>query len=232
MTPKENLMNRSRPISLVRAIVKAKVLEADWPIGRVEDLVAFNPPHRLRRGQTARYLGMKALPTEGSVAWSGEWRPFASGSRFMQWDTLFARITPSLENGKTALVDFLDEGEIAAGSTEFIVLRPREGVPAGLPYCLARSAPFRAHAAANMTGSSGRRRVPAADLAAYPLPVPRPEALAALGRALDPIFERIRIHAKELRGLDELLESLLPRLLSGELRFPTLRGPRTSCTGP
>lgn len=39
-----------------------------------------------------------------------------------------ARITPSLENGKTAYVDILDDDEVGYGSTEFIVLREKEDV--------------------------------------------------------------------------------------------------------
>ena len=62
--------------------------------------------------------------------------------RFMNGDAL-ARITPCLENGKTAYVDFLDEGQVGWGSTEYIVLRPKAPLPPEFAYCLARSDEFR-----------------------------------------------------------------------------------------
>ena len=83
------------------------------------------------------------------------------GSRFANGDTLFARITPCTENGKTALVRGLAEREVATGSTEFIVLRPRPNVT--LPkfaYYLAKNPVFRSFAVSRMIGTSGRQRVP------------------------------------------------------------------------
>jgi type I restriction enzyme S subunit len=144
-----------------------------------------------------------------------------SGARYRQGDTLLARITPCLENGKVALVDFLEDGVIGWGSTEYIVLRPREPLPEAFAYCLARDPDFVAYAVARMNGSSGRQRVSAAAIAEYVLPLPAPVALERFGRLARPIFDRITQLVRENRTLAELRDALLPRLLSGSLSTST-----------
>ena len=96
-----------------------------WEVGPLGDVIEVNPPRAIKRGTVARHVEMAALPTSSPQV--GQWirRAFTSGSRFTSGDTLLARITPSLENGKAPLVDFLDDGETGWGSTEFIVLRPK-----------------------------------------------------------------------------------------------------------
>jgi type I restriction enzyme S subunit len=145
-------------------------------------------------------------------------RPAGSGARFKDRDTLIARITPCLENGKTALVDFLPEGEVGWGSTEFIVLRPRPGVPIALAYLLARHEPFRAHLIGSMIGTSGRQRVPSSAVMAWKMAKPDPAVLAAFGQLIDPLFQRIRAADFEGQTLGTLRDTLLPKLISGELR--------------
>ncbi len=89
----------------------------------------------------------------------------ASGTKFIKGDTLLARITPCLENGKTAYVDFLENEQVGWGSTEYIVIRPSNGRPSSLGYMIARLDPFRAKAIQTMTGTSGRQRASAQALA-------------------------------------------------------------------
>ena len=195
-------------------------LPPGWRTGTTEDLIEFNPRVPLRKGEESVYVDMKALPTEGPSVRDVARRGYKSGARFLNGDTLFARITPCLENGKSGLVDFLAPQEVAAGSTEFIVMRPREGVPRGLPYCVARLPVFRAHAIANMTGTSGRQRVPAESLRTWSMAIPPPPVLQELGEVIDPLFAGISANMQERRVLTELRETLLPRLLSGELQLP------------
>jgi type I restriction enzyme, S subunit len=191
-----------------------------WEVGSPDAFVEFDPTIPLRKGTDAVYADMKAIPTSGPAV--SEWtrRAYAGGTRFQQGDTLLARITPCLENGKSALVDFLADGEVAFGSTEFIVLRPRPGVPRVWPYCLVRHEPFRAHAIANMTGSSGRQRVSAGALLGFRLAVPPAEVLRRFGAVSDPLFERITANTRESTTLASLRDALLPKLISGELRVP------------
>ena len=127
-----------------------------WLWVPASELVEFNPTELLRKGTVAPYLDMAALPTSGSWPDLPALREFGSGMRFRNGDTLLARITPCLENGKTAFVQNLPQGALAWGSTEFIVLRPKAPVPAEYAYLLARDKAFRDHAIRSMTGTSGR----------------------------------------------------------------------------
>ena len=84
---------------------------------------------------------------------------FSSGTKFINRDTLLARITPCLENGKTAYVTFLDKNQVGWGSTEYIVMRPKGELHPFFAYALARNTDFRAYAEGCLAGSSGRQRV-------------------------------------------------------------------------
>lgn len=191
-----------------------------WVVGGLSSFVELNPRLSMKRGTEAVYVEMKSLPTSGPSVSDWTTREYKGGARFQQDDTLLARITPCLENGKSALVDFLDGGQIAFGSTEYIVLRPRSGVPRVWPYCLVRFEPFRAHAIANMTGSSGRQRVAVDALEGFQLAVPPAEVLADFGAATESLFQRITANVNESRTLAALRDTLLPKLISGELRVP------------
>ncbi len=195
-----------------------------WEVKPLPEMLEVNPTRALRKGYVAPYLDMANMPTCGHTPDSVIDRPFGSGMRFVNGDTLVARITPCLENGKTAFVDFLKSGQVGWGSTEYIVLRPREPLPAEFAYCLARSESFRDFAIQSMTGSSGRQRVPAASLdhlllSAAPEPIAR-----AFGRAVAPQFARASEAAAESRTLAALRDTLLPKLISGELRVADAEG--------
>jgi type I restriction enzyme, S subunit len=214
-----------RPTGLVEAVAilfpdsfNQNGLPAGWEITPIEALVEINPLTSLKAGSIAPYVDMAALPTRSARIETWIERAAGSGARFKNNDTLIARITPCLENGKTALVDFLPEGQVGRGSTEFIVLRPRPGVPAGLPYLLARHGPLRAHLIASMSGTSGRQRVPPSALAAWEMAKPDRAVLAAFGQIVNPLFERILKADNERQTLASLRDTLLPRLISGQLR--------------
>ncbi|MCL4852481.1 MAG: restriction endonuclease subunit S, partial [Bryobacteraceae bacterium] len=98
-------------------------IPAGWCVRPLSEVLKLNPLVQLRKGEVAPYLEMSNVPTQGHRAMDWVERPFGSGSKFMNGDVLLARITPCLENGKTALVDFLRECQIGWGSTEFIVMR-------------------------------------------------------------------------------------------------------------
>ncbi|EQD68825.1 restriction modification system DNA specificity domain protein, partial [mine drainage metagenome] len=115
-----------------------------WRVRPVSSAVEVNPERRLGRGQEAPYVEMGNLPTSGARVTGWVRRPFGSGSRFQNGDVLVARITPCLENGKTAYVDFLEDTETGWGSTEFLVLRFKPPLPTQSMYLLARTAGFRA----------------------------------------------------------------------------------------
>lgn len=140
----------------------------------------------------------------------------ATGSRFELGDVLFARITPCLENGKTALVQFLEHGEMAVGSTEFIVLR---GISVGpsFTYCAARSDEFRRHAIQTMSGADGRQRVASEAFDTLQLVEPSAEISDAFERVVGPLLESAYAVAVQNRALARTRDLLLPRLVTGRL---------------
>ena len=163
---------------------------------------------------------MANMPTRGHSPDSIVERPFGSGMRFTNGDTLVARITPCLENGKTAYVDFLEPEQVGWGSTEYIVLRPKPPLPTEYAYCLARSSPFREFAIQSMTGSSGRQRVPAEALGHFNVVVPSDEIAAEFGKLVSPLFARANISSPNHEPSTGFRDTLLPKLISGELRVP------------
>lgn len=191
-----------------------------WEVAALTERIDVNPRRSLRKGQAAPYLPMANMPTHGHMPDSVGVRPFGSGMRFTNGDTLVARITPCLENGKTAYVDFLADCEIGWGSTEYIVLRPRPPLPNQFAYCLARSARFREFAIQNMSGTSGRQRVPPASLRGFLMAVPPRRLAARFGEIVGSLFERANQAGHESRTLTALRDSLLPKLISGEIRVP------------
>ncbi|MEU7365994.1 restriction endonuclease subunit S [Streptomyces hygroscopicus] len=184
----------------------------------VTELVEFNPKVAKPSAEEPVYVDMAALQTSraGIPVWTR--RAPKSGPRFMNGDTLLARITPCLENGKTGFVNFMEDGEVGLGSTEFIVMRSRHGVPAEVSYFLARDGRFREHAIRNMVGTSGRQRVSAADVANYFVNRPEVDALAAFGREAEVAFAYMKSLQGENRNLATLRDTLLPQLMSGRLR--------------
>lgn len=186
-----------------------------WLVKPLTDAFDVNPPRLLRRGATAPYLDMKSMPTDGHAAETFTYREAGSGMRFINGDTLVARITPCLENGKTAFVDFLRDGEVGWGSTEYIVLRSKPPLPDVFGYCLARTAEFRDYAIQSMTGTSGRQRVAAAALSHFHIAIPSHETATAFGNFIRPIFSKVKEGIHESRTLTELRDLLLPKLLSG-----------------
>ena len=121
----------------------------------LDKVVAFNPRETIRKGTSAPYIDMASLPIEGCRPENPILRGFNSGSRFRNGDTLLARITPCLENGKTGYVQCLPEGEVGWGSTEFIVMRGMPPISPEYIYLMARDQSFRSHAILSMTGTSG-----------------------------------------------------------------------------
>jgi len=182
------------------------------------EIIEFNPKTLKPSNKKAVYVDMSTLSTRRAGIQTWTYREPKSGTRFLNGDTLLARITPCLENGKAGFVDFMSEGEVGVGSTEFIVMRSRSDIPSELTYFLARNERFRAHAVRNMVGSSGRQRVSAASLAGFLVNRPTDEALTNFGAAASKIFVHMKSLENESRTLAALRDALLPQLMSGRLR--------------
>lgn len=183
----------------------------------VSDYAFLNPKRTLAKNQVARSIDMSQLSTSGAFPSGWEMKPFNGGMRFTNGDTLLARITPCLENGKTAFIDFLDDGEVAFGSTEYIVLAPKNDTPPEMLYCLARYPAFVDYAVKNMNGSSGRQRVSAETVGQYRLPLFDKHSLVLFKEVVSPMFLKMRYNSLENMRLAELRDALLPKLMSGEV---------------
>ena len=183
------------------------------------DYAFINPARTIAKGRTARCIDMSSLPTKGTFPNDWTFKEYNGGMKFQNGDTIMARITPCLENGKTAYINFLDEGEVAFGSTEYIVLSPQDGLCPELLYFLARHDDFVSYAVAHMNGSSGRQRVSGNDIANYVMPEISSETMNVISEKLHGIMEVIKNNSLESRCLAELRDTLLPRLMSGELKL-------------
>ena len=183
----------------------------------VSDYAFLNPKRTLAKNQVARSIDMSQLSTSGAFPSGWEMKPFNGGMRFTNGDTLLARITPCLENGKTAFIDFLDDGEIGFGSTEYIVLAPKNYTPPEMLYCLARYPAFVDYAVKNMNGSSGRQRVSAETVGQYRLPLFDKHSLVLFKEVVSPMFLKMRYNSLENMRLAVLRDALLPKLMSGEI---------------
>ncbi len=198
--------------------IDGELVPSGWSLSPLPDAIEVNPKRTLKKGDFVPYLDMKNMPTKGHCPESWRLREFKSGTRFMNGDTLLARITPCLENGKTAFVDTLADGEIAWGSTEYIVLCPNPPLPGEYGYYLARSDELRLFAIQNMTGSSGRQRVPADCFEQFLICVPPAAIAQRFGEIVGPLMQQVTKNCQQSESLLETRDALLPKLLSGELR--------------
>lgn len=183
----------------------------------LDDLVEFNPKIQISAGAEVTYVEMRDLPENGMNVGGFIKRNFSAGSKFQLYDTLLARITPCLENGKTAFVNFLEKEEKAFGSTEFIVMRAKERISPYFVYFIAREERFRQFAISSMVGSSGRQRVQAEILPSFEMIKPDDERMMDFHALAKPVFDKIYLNARESKDLTALRDILLPRLMRGEI---------------
>jgi type I restriction enzyme S subunit len=192
-----------------------------WRSAPVSEELSIDPKRAIPKGQQVRFVPMAGLSETTMHIATTELRVDPGGSRFMNDDTLFARITPCLENGKTAFVQILEPGEVGAGSTEFIVLRGRSLTPEYV-YLLARSDPFREHAIKSMSGATGRQRVRRGAFDTFYVVVPPDNVLARFSQLVRPLFQESYILFRAQSVLRAARDLLLPRLISGQIDVDTL----------
>jgi len=191
----------------------------DWEEGTISDLIDFNPTRKLAKDTTAPFLEMSNLSTSTYAPTDWYDRAFSSGTKFKNGDTLLARITPCLENGKTAYVDFLNEGQIGWGSTEFIVLHSKVGLHPFLSYVVAKYQDFRDYAESCMAGSSGRQRVDVDNLKNYPISIPDTITSNRFNADVESFVPKMQINNKQIRNLKIQRDILLLKLMSNEINF-------------
>ncbi|WP_223670367.1 restriction endonuclease subunit S [Kangiella shandongensis] len=176
----------------------------------ISDIVDFNPKRPIKKGETKPFIEMAALPVDNrDVSELGEREFKGGGSKFKNGDTLFARITPCLENGKTAKVNCLNQDEHGHGSTEFIVMSAKEPeYDEDYVYYLARHPEFRAYAQSRMEGTSGRQRVAWQSLAEFEFDYPDKDIRKEAGKFLKEIDDKVALNAKTNQTLEQIAQAL------------------------
>jgi type I restriction enzyme, S subunit len=192
-----------------------------WSAMAASEAISIDPKTPVPKGVVAPFVPMMSVSENAMHIWPIEGRVSTSGARFVNGDTLFARITPCLENGKTAYVQCLEAGQVAIGSTEFIVLRPRR-LSAEAVYLLARSDGFRQHAIKSMSGATGRQRVRREAFDSYFVAVPDADLLSVFGGIVKPMFDESYRLFSASQTLHATRNLLLPRLISGEIDLDKL----------
>lgn len=181
-------------------------MKSEWQTARAADFMDFNPRLSIKKGTVATKISMDKLRPFTKAVPSVEQAEFSGGTKFANGDTIMARITPCLENGKTAFVDCLRENEIAFGSTEFIVLRAKPGVSdPQFVYYLATSPEFRNVAIKSMVGSSGRQRVQQPVLENLELTVPKLPEQEKIGHFLAELDDKIALNERVNDNLQKQL---------------------------
>lgn len=170
-------------------------MTSEWSTIRAADFIDFNPRLSLKKGAIATKVAMDKLKPFSKKIPETEKAEFNGGVKFCNGDTVMARITPCLENGKTAYVDMLDDGEIGFGSTEFIVMRAKAGISdPQFVYYTAINPTFRNVAIKSMVGSSGRQRVQQSVLEELELSVPDLDEQRRIGSFLARLDEKIALN--------------------------------------
>lgn len=180
-----------------------------WEEKTFSDVIEINNYPSAEKGEEYSYVGMKHLERNQRAIETVKAKEYTySQPRFQNGDTLFARITPCLENGKTAFVDALDEGDIAFGSTEFVVLSATEEVLPKFVYYTVRRPEIRNFAIKHMTGTSGRQRVPLDVFDEKKIKVPPLEEQRKIVNFLDGLDSKI----EENRRIEQKLDSIALRI--------------------
>lgn len=189
-----------------------------WNWCKLEDAIQLDPKVTLTKERMKQFIPMSALSTSSMVLDESQFTETTSnsGSKFQNGDTLLARITPCLENGKTAYVSGLKSDEGAVGSTEYIVMRAKT-INSYMVYLLARTDDFRQSAINSMSGSDGRQRVKSDKLKMLDYLHPTSELVEKFENVEEPIFEKICKLSKQMQQAKQARDLLLPKLMSGEV---------------
>ncbi|WKS31506.1 restriction endonuclease subunit S [Corynebacterium propinquum] len=180
----------------------------------IDQAILINPKVSIKRGDKVPFVSMDQIrPGIRSVV-AVDNRTFTSGSKFEPGDVLMARITPCLENGKIARYEGFD---VAAGSTEFIVVRGKPGVTiTNYLYYWLWSPRIRELAISNMAGTSGRQRVRTDAFTAEEYDFPSLTEQRAIADVLGALDDKIAANQRVISDAAELCEALVQKSISGE----------------
>lgn len=189
-------------------------MRSEWKVVKLSDIAEFNPREALPKGTIAKKVAMDKLQPFCRDIPSYEIEAFNGGTKFRNGDTIMARITPCLENGKTAKVNVLEENEVGFGSTEYIVFRAKQGVDADYLYYLISSPLVRGPAIKSMVGSSGRQRVQTDVLQNLKILLPTYDEQKKIGSILHDLDDKIAINTRINKNLHQQYMLLVDRFIS------------------
>ena len=203
-------------VKMVDSGTEFGVIPEGWEVKTLLEVVSVNPTTKTQSDKIT-HVPMESLSNTLSTIDTGKVlkKDKLTGSKFINGDTLFARITPCLQNGKTALVNILKECEVACGSTEFIVFRPKV-LTSTFIYILARSHTFRETAILTMSGASGRQRVRTDFFENYKVIVPTKNILLEFEEKVGKYFSLALCLSRNNMSLNTTRDLLIPQLITGK----------------
>ena len=194
-------------------------MKFEWTTKKISEIADLNPRESLQKGKITKKIGMDKLQPFNRDIISYEKEIFTGGSKFRNGDTIMARITPCLENGKIAKVGILDENEIGFGSTEFIVFRAKEEIDEDYLYYLVCSSIVREPAIKSMVGSSGRQRVQTDVVQNLEIKVPPAKEQKVIGKILRNLDDKIKLNNEINNNLFEQIKVISTAWLSDYMPF-------------
>lgn len=182
---------------------------SEWKEYKLGDFMEFNPKISLKKDVIARKITMDQLIPYSRDIYSWTYEPYSGGAKFQNGDTIMARITPCLENGKHAYISLLDENEIAFGSTEYIVMRGKKGVSDNkFVYYLTHYPSFKNSAIKSMVGSSGRQRAQTSVLENMTMNLPSLYEQIRIAEILSEIDDKIAVNRRICENLETQAQAL------------------------
>ncbi|WP_313340063.1 restriction endonuclease subunit S [Sedimentibacter sp.] len=181
----------------------------EWKTVELKEVIDFNPRESLPKNELAKKIAMEKIKPFSKVIDDYEITEFKGGTKFRNGDTLLARITPCLENGKTSQVTLLGDNEVGFGSTEYIVMRKKTGITDDdYVFYLAISPSFREVAIKSMVGSSGRQRVQQDELENLKINLPLLPEQKAIAATLSCLDDKIELNNCMNKTLEEIAQAI------------------------
>lgn len=184
-------------------------MKYNWHVKKLSEIAYINPRESIGKGVVAKKIPMDKLQPFCRDVPGFVFEAYRGGTKFRNGDTIMARITPCLENGKIAKVSILSEDEVGFGSTEYIVFRAIDGISdADFLYYLICSPLIRNPAIKSMVGSSGRQRVQTDMIANLDIELPPIEEQRKIGGILKQLDDKIEINNRINNNLEQQAKAL------------------------
>lgn len=200
-------------------------MKFEWTKKKLSDIADFNPRETIKKGAIAKKIPMDVLrPFYRDIPYYVE-ECFSGGTKFRNGDTIMARITPCLENGKTAQVSILNDGEVGFGSTEYIVFRAKEGIAdKDYLYYLVCNPEVREPAIKSMVGSSGRQRVQMDVVKNLEIDVPPLVEQEKIGSFLKAFDDKIALNDRINNNLEQQAQAIYQQMFIDNARSDWAEG--------